>query len=131
MYKEVYAFFLFFFVFCFFVFLLFCLFLFSSLISFNLVITIIKTIGLCASKSWLCKSFIYLTIFFCLINFQTSLSYFSLFQTATPNIISIIIYLCIVRLNLTPSNIILFFPSKTSLKVSRYILLFVTSFASL
>ena len=55
------------------------------------------------------KSFIYLTIFFCLINFQTSLSYFSLFQTATPNIISIIIYLCIVRLNLTPSNIILFF----------------------
>ncbi len=43
------------------------------------------------------------------MNFQASLSFFSIFETATPNIISIIIYLCIVRLGLIPSNTILFF----------------------
>ena len=42
------------------------------------------------------------------MNFQTSLSLFSMFKTSTPSLISIIIYLCIVRLNIIPSNIILF-----------------------
>ena len=45
---------------------------------------------------------------FVIINFQTSLSFFSMFKTSTPSLISITIYLCIVRLNISPSNIILF-----------------------
>ena len=45
---------------------------------------------------------------FFIINFQTSLSFFSMFKTSTPSLISITIYLCIVRLNISPSNIILF-----------------------
>ena len=45
---------------------------------------------------------------FLIMNFQTSLGLFSMFKTATPSLISIIIYLCIVRLNISPSNIILF-----------------------
>ena len=45
---------------------------------------------------------------FFIINFQTSLSFFSMFKTSTPSLISITIYLCIVKLNISPSNIILF-----------------------
>ena len=46
---------------------------------------------------------------FCILNFQASLSFFSIFQISTPNLISIVIYLCIVKFNVNPSNIILFF----------------------
>ena len=41
------------------------------------------------------------------MNFQTSLSFFSIFEISTPNLVSIVIYLCIVRFNVNPSNIIL------------------------
>jgi len=46
---------------------------------------------------------------FCLINLQKSLSFFSLFETITPNIISIVLYLLMIRFNINPSNILLFF----------------------
>ena len=46
---------------------------------------------------------------FCILNFQTSLSFFTIFQISTPNLISIVIYLCIVKFNINPSNMILFF----------------------
>ena len=45
---------------------------------------------------------------FFILNFQKSLSFFSMFEISTPNLISIVIYLCIVRVNINPSNIILF-----------------------
>ena len=41
------------------------------------------------------------------MNFQTSLSYFSIFEISTPSLVTIVIYLCIVRFNINPSNIIL------------------------
>ena len=41
------------------------------------------------------------------MNFQTSLSFFSIFEISTPSLVSIVIYLCIVRFNINPSNIIL------------------------
>ena len=44
---------------------------------------------------------------FFILNFQISLSFFSIFKTSTPSLISIIIYLFIVRFNINPSNIIL------------------------
>ena len=44
---------------------------------------------------------------FCILNFQISLSFFSMFETSTPNLISITIYFCIVRFNINPSSIIL------------------------
>lgn len=53
-----------------------------------------------------CIFFIFL---FFLINFQNSLGYFSIFNSSTPSLISIAIYLCIRKLNLNPSNILLFF----------------------
>ena len=43
------------------------------------------------------------------MNFQNSLSHFSIFEIATPNLISIILYLSIIRFRITPSNTILFF----------------------
>ena len=53
-----------------------------------------------------CVFFIFL---FILINFEKSLGYFTVFNTAAPSLISIAIYLCIRKLNLNPSNILLFF----------------------
>ena len=54
------------------------------------------------------KNFIYLIFLFFLINFEKSLSFFSLFKIATPSLISIIIYIFIKKLNLVPSYFILF-----------------------
>ncbi len=48
-------------------------------------------------------------VLFCLLNFQSSLSFFSIFEVSTPSLISIVIYLSIVRLKIKPSNMILFF----------------------
>ena len=53
-----------------------------------------------------CIFFIFL---FFLINFEKSLGYFSVFNSGAPSLISIAIYLCIRKLNLNPSNILLFF----------------------
>ena len=44
---------------------------------------------------------------FCILNFQISLSFFSMFETSTPSLISIVIYFCIVRFNINPPSIIL------------------------
>ena len=55
------------------------------------------------------KNLLFFVFLFCLINFQTSLSFFSFFETSTPNLISIVIYLCIVRVGINPSNALLFF----------------------
>ena len=52
---------------------------------------------------------LYFVFLFCILSFQTSLSFFSTFEVSTPNLISIVIYLCIVRFNINPSNIILLF----------------------
>ena len=43
------------------------------------------------------------------MNLQKSLSFFSLFEIATPNLISIIIFFCVIRFNINPSNTVLFF----------------------
>ena len=53
-----------------------------------------------------CIFFIFL---FFLINFEKSLGYFSVFNSGAPSLISIAIFLCIRKLNLNPSNILLFF----------------------
>jgi len=53
-----------------------------------------------------CLFFIFL---FFLINFEKSLGYFSVFNSGAPSLISIAIYLCIRKLNLNPSNILIFF----------------------
>ena len=45
---------------------------------------------------------------FIILNFQISLSFFSVFNISNPSLISIVIYLCIVKFNLNVSNIILF-----------------------
>ena len=42
------------------------------------------------------------------MDFERSLGYFSIFNTSTPSIISILIYLLIRKLNFSPSNILLF-----------------------
>ena len=55
------------------------------------------------------KSLMFFIFLFCLINLQKSLSFFSLFETITPNIISIVLYLLMIRFNINPSNILLFF----------------------
>ncbi len=52
---------------------------------------------------------LFFILLYCILNFQISLSYFSIFETSTPSLISIVIYLLIVRFNINPSNIILFF----------------------
>ena len=52
---------------------------------------------------------LFFVFLFCILNFQTSLSFFSMFETSTPSLISIVIYLFIVRFNLNISNIILLF----------------------
>ena len=53
------------------------------------------------------KSILFFVFLFCILNFQTSLSYFSIFEISTPSLVTIVIYLCIVRFNINPSNIIL------------------------
>ncbi len=53
------------------------------------------------------KSFIYFIILFFILNFEKSLSFFSLFKIATPSLISIIIYIFIKKLNMKPSYLIL------------------------
>ena len=53
------------------------------------------------------KSILFFVFLFCTLNFQTSLSFFSIFEISTPSLVSIVIYLCIVRFNIIPSNIIL------------------------
>ena len=50
---------------------------------------------------------VFVFLFF-ILNFQKSLSFFSMFEISTPNLISIVIYLCLVKFNVNPSNIILF-----------------------
>ena len=55
------------------------------------------------------KNLFLFVILFCLINFQKSLSFFSLFETVTPNIISIVLYLLMIRFNINPPNSLLFF----------------------
>ena len=53
------------------------------------------------------KSILFFVFLFCTLNFQTSLSFFSIFEISTPSLVSILIYLCIVRFNIYPSNMIL------------------------
>ena len=53
------------------------------------------------------KSILFFVFLFCILNFQISLSFFSMFETSTPSLISIVIYFCIIRFNVNPSNIIL------------------------
>ena len=43
------------------------------------------------------------------MNLEKSLSFFALFETITPNIVSIILYLLMTRFNINPSNTLLFF----------------------
>ena len=50
---------------------------------------------------------LFFVFLFCILNFQISLSFFSMFETSTPSLISIVIYFCIVRFNISPSSIIL------------------------
>ena len=51
---------------------------------------------------------LFFVFLFIILNFQTSLSFFSVFNISNPSLISIVLYLCIVKFNLNPSNIILF-----------------------
>jgi len=52
-------------------------------------------------------SILFFVFLFCVLNFQISLSFFSMFEISTPSLISIVIYLLIVRFNINPSNVIL------------------------
>ena len=52
--------------------------------------------------------FFFMSIFF-LINIEVSLSFFSIFNTATPSLVSIVIFLVIKKFNYIPSNLNLFF----------------------
>ena len=60
------------------------------------------------------KSLLFFVILFCLINLEKSLSFFSLFETVAPNIISIILYLLMIKFNMNPSNTLLFFLGLTN-----------------
>ena len=53
-------------------------------------------------------SILFFVFLFIILNFQLSLSFFSVFNISKPSLISIVIYLCIVKFNLNPSNLILF-----------------------
>jgi hypothetical protein len=52
--------------------------------------------------------FFFISMFF-LMNIEVSLSFFPVFNTATPSLVSIIIYLCIKKFYIVPSNLNLFF----------------------
>ncbi|MDC1022924.1 hypothetical protein OAR00_00045 [Alphaproteobacteria bacterium] len=43
------------------------------------------------------------------MNIEVSLSFFPIFNTATPSLVSVVIYLCIKKFNVVPSNLNLFF----------------------
>ena len=57
----------------------------------------------------LSKSIFFFISIFCLINIEVSLSFFSIFNTATPSLVSIIIYLVIKKFDYIQSNLNLFF----------------------
>ena len=46
-------------------------------------------------------------LLFLLINFEKALGFFSVFNSSTPSLVSIAIYLCIRKLNFTPSNMLM------------------------
>ena len=50
---------------------------------------------------------LFFVFLFCVLNFQISLSFFSVFETSTPSLISIVIYFCIVRFKINISSTIL------------------------
>ena len=50
---------------------------------------------------------LFFVFLFCILNFQISLSFFSIFETSTPSLISLVIYFFIVRFKIHPSSIIL------------------------
>ena len=52
--------------------------------------------------------FFFISIFF-LMNIEVSLSFFPIFNTATPSLVTVIIYLCIKKFNVVPSYLNLFF----------------------
>ena len=52
-------------------------------------------------------SMLFFVFLFCILNFQISLSFFSMFEISTPSLISIVIYLFLVRFNINLSNVIL------------------------
>ena len=54
-------------------------------------------------------SFLFFILLFFVMNFEKSLAFFPIFKSSTPSLISITIYLCIRKLNYTPSNVLLFF----------------------
>ena len=54
------------------------------------------------------KSFIFFIFLLLITNFEKSLSFFSLFNTATPSFISVVIYIFIKKINLKPSYFTLF-----------------------
>jgi hypothetical protein len=51
--------------------------------------------------------FFFISIFF-LMNIEVSLSFFSIFNIATPSLVSVVIYLLIKKFNILPSNLNLF-----------------------
>ena len=53
-------------------------------------------------------SILFFVFLFFVLKFQISLSFFSMFNISNPSLISIVVYLCIVKFNINPSNIILF-----------------------
>ena len=57
----------------------------------------------------LSKSIFFFISIFCLINIEVSLSFFLIFNTATPSLVSVIIYLVIKKFDYIPSNLNLFF----------------------
>jgi len=52
----------------------------------------------------LSTSFFFFILLFLLINFEKALGFFSIFNSSTPSLVSIVIYLCIRKLNFIPSN---------------------------
>ena len=52
--------------------------------------------------------FFFISIFL-LMNIEVSLSFFPIFNTATPSLVTVIIYLCIKKFNVVPSYLNLFF----------------------
>ncbi len=56
----------------------------------------------------LSKNFILFVSLLFIINFEKSLSFFPIFYTATPSLISVIIFICIKKLYIKPSYFILF-----------------------
>ena len=56
----------------------------------------------------LSKNFLLFVSLLLIINFEKSLSFFPIFKTATPSLISVVIYICIIKLYIKPSYFILF-----------------------